>query len=239
MSSPTIIRLRRNFYPRPVNTDQLLIARIEAAITPGSRVLDVGAGSGRRFKHSLKYKAKQVIGVDVDSSVAQNPNLTEFHIGGSNNMPFLADSSIDCAFSRYVLEHLYSPTLVFRELRRVLKPGAPFIFITPSRWHYVSVIAALTPQRFHNWMATKRGLCPEETFRTYYRANSKRQLCQILRNCPGLSLVELEYIESFPGYLVFSPLLFMLGVLYERTVNGFPFLRMFRASMIGRVVRGA
>ena len=79
-------------------------------------------------------------------------------------------------FSKYVLEHLDDPVRVFRELRRVTKPGGRLIVHAPNRFHYYALAARITPHRFHVWFNDKRGQDEEDAFETRYRAND-RFLC--------------------------------------------------------------
>ena len=60
-----------------------------------------------------------------------------------------------------VLEDVEDPVAVFEELRRVLRPNGHLIFRVPSRFHYVSVAARLTPLRFHRWFNAQRGFGAE------------------------------------------------------------------------------
>ena len=50
----------------------------------------------------------------------------------------------------------------------------------------------------------------------------------------GFEAAEVRMIESWPGYLVFNPLAFWVGVGYERVVNRSPRMSRFRLIMIGR-----
>jgi hypothetical protein len=76
-----------------------------------------------------------------------------------------------------------------------------------------------------SWLGT-RGSSPEkEIFPTFYRCNTVHSFRSLLTKS-GLEIVELETVPSPPGYLRFSPIAFLLGVLYERTFERiFPSLR--------------
>jgi 2-polyprenyl-3-methyl-5-hydroxy-6-metoxy-1,4-benzoquinol methylase len=75
-------------------------------------------------------------------------------------------------FPDNVLEHLYEPEEVFREVARVLKPGGVFLFKTPNKWHYMPTIAQLTPHGFHRAVNRWRGRAEIDIFPTRYRANT-------------------------------------------------------------------
>jgi len=77
----------------------------------------------------------------------------------------------------------------------------------------------------HQWLVSRIFRVPEEdVFPTLYRANS---LSAIRREFTAAGFVpkELDTINHYPAYLMFSPTLFRLGVLYERITS----LRAFRS----------
>ena len=131
----------------------------------------------------------------------------------------------------------YNPLTFLSEIRRVLKPGASFFFRTPNRYHYVSLIGSMTPHWFHKLVANRaRGLSSTEhdIHPTFYHLNTK---ISILKNANmlGFTNIELRFIECDPSYLVFHPIAFLMGVVYERFVNSNDFLSGFRANIFGRL----
>jgi SAM-dependent methyltransferase len=224
-------RLRSFFYPHSIESDEPFLKQIKKAIGPTSIVVDLGAGKGELFKHDLKGSVAKVIGVDLDEGVRLNPLLDEWHVGPIDEMRYFASNSIDCIFSRYVVEHVQEPGKLIAEIERVLKPGGRFIFLTPNRWHYFFVLSKITPEWFHQWVNVKRGIAVADTFRTYYRMNS---VCQIQR-LAGKGTVKVEdivMIETDPRYLIFEPLSYLGAVAYERIVNATGLLRRFRINIV-------
>ena len=68
-------------------------------------------------------------------------------------------------------------------------------------------------------------------FPTLYRANTLSALRKTMYRA-GLKVTDLDTINHYPAYLMFSPILFRLGVFYERITS----LRMFRSlrgSLLG------
>src|SRR6202162_5496720 len=100
--------------------------------TGQSQVLDLGCGRGgvvELFWRDVKLAA----GLDPDV-----PSLAEHRAAGmpvvrrrGEHLPF-AGESFDLIVCLWVLEHLERPEVVFSEVRRVLKPGGHFIFLTPN-----------------------------------------------------------------------------------------------------------
>ena len=129
---------------RPYKTDdawsQAVFARrtgrVAEFLTPhlraGMRLLDCGCGPGTITADLAKVVAPgEAIGIDLrEEAVAQAragarerqiANLT-FRQATIYQLPF-PDASSDAAFTCAVLQHLATPVVALREIRRVLKPG--------------------------------------------------------------------------------------------------------------------
>jgi ubiquinone/menaquinone biosynthesis C-methylase UbiE len=222
--------LDRRYYPGIVDEHELFDRMIRASLRPGMAVLDAGAGRGVRFSYDYKDHVARIAGADVDENVLHNPNLTDAVVADLSNLPY-DDGAFDLAFSKFVFEHLDRPIHVFRELRRVLKPGSHLLIHTPNRWHYVTIIAALTPTRFHVWYTSKLGQDERDTFPTRYRANDPKTIRDLAARS-GFRVASLDLLETKPGYLTLHPLAYRLGVAYERLVNRFDALSRFRVTLL-------
>jgi SAM-dependent methyltransferase len=190
-------------------------------------VLEIGAGSGigdqNRFE--LKGRVAKYVGIDLDERVLENPSLDQAFICDAETLPF-EDEYFDVVFHTKVAEHLQNPLTVMRETARVLRPGGILLFETPNLFYYPMLVAAVTPHGFHESYVHKfgSGRKPDDVFPTVYRLNNKRAILSITRTA-GFE-AEVHFLRMPPGYLRFSRLFFLLGVLYERTVERFiPALR--------------
>jgi ubiquinone/menaquinone biosynthesis C-methylase UbiE len=107
----------------------------------GKQALDYGCGTGRSSR-LLRQFGFETIGVDISKDMLKEAS-TKDEEGGfvqitSSKLPF-ADASFDLAFSSFVflevpyLNELYA---IFYEIKRVLKQGGHFIFITSSEDGY-------------------------------------------------------------------------------------------------------
>jgi ubiquinone/menaquinone biosynthesis C-methylase UbiE len=223
--SDSVQRLWLRYYPvsRHARFKELLLQNIR----PTDRVLEIGAGSGRCNQNhfDLRGKVARYVGVDPDESVLRNPHLDEAYQCTADSLAF-PDESFDVVFHYYVAEHFEEPMACHREIARVLKPDGLLLFKTPSRYWYPMLAAQVTPQWFHEFYVRHfgSGRRENEVFPTYYRFNDENAIGEQLKNC-GFDC-ELEYRSVAPGYLRFSRLSFLLGVLYERTIEKrFPPLR--------------
>ncbi len=224
--------LDRRFYPGVGRNwdDQLFRQCIETYIDDDSILLDLGAGSGIVEAMNFRCRVHRACGIDLDERVLANPFLDEAKVACGSSIPYL-NNAFDVVIADNVLEHLEKPVDVFAEIVRVLKPGGVFLFKTPNRWHYVALIASLSPHWFHSFVNRWRGRPDSQFFPTLYRANSHDRIsyCSALA---GLTLDKLLYIDGRPEYLRFSWPTYLLGIAYQKLCN-LSFLAPLRVGLIG------
>lgn len=210
--------------------DTLFREAILRHVQPQSRLLDLGAGAGIVTQMNFRGLAAHVCGVDLDERVVQNPYLDEAHVGSGEQLPLPADS-FDVVFADNVLEHLPDPQRVFAEVHRVLKPGGVFLAKTPNKWHYMPMIARLTPHAFHGFYNRLRGRASVDTFPTRYKANSRGDLAR-LASATGLGIESLRVIESRPEYLRINAAAYAAGFAWERLLNSSKLLEGLRILLV-------
>ncbi len=203
---------------------------IREHVTPGNRLLDAGCGRYLEFSKEFSNDV-QVVGIDLEPALDTHNDSSPFGVRGDlEQLPF-PPNSFDLIISRSVVEHLSNPGRVFREFHRILRPGGKVILSTPNKYDYVSILASLTPYRLHRVMVSKiLGVSEDDVFPTLYRANTLSTLSKQL-TAAGLIETRLDAINHYPAYLMFSPFLFRLGVLYER-LTSLHRLRFLRGSIL-------
>lgn len=111
------------------------IGAVAAVVPAGSRVLDIGCGSGE-FAADLSARGYRVVGIEpqesrVAEARARCPEC-EFMVAGAEALPF-ADSSFDAAVMIYALHHV--PVQLMRkaltEAVRCTAAAAPLIVLEP------------------------------------------------------------------------------------------------------------
>lgn len=106
--------------------------------TKGS-ILDIGCADGTFTNVILdKSKADKIVGIDVlkgsidwaSKHWIKKKRIT-FRLGDAHNLKFKNDS-FDAVFALEVLEHVFEPVVVLKEIYRVLKKNGYAIFLVPS-----------------------------------------------------------------------------------------------------------
>ena len=98
----------------------------------GDKLLDVGCGRGD-FAKGFKDLGIKVFGIDREKGNSEILKDIEFKTAEIERDSFLFDSELfDFVFSKSVIEHLFEPEHFISECRRVLKPGARIIMMTPD-----------------------------------------------------------------------------------------------------------
>jgi SAM-dependent methyltransferase len=165
-------------------------SRVQALAGADDVVLDLGAGRGRgpaedgvawrRDLQSLRGRVHEVVGLDVDPAVHDNPSVDRALVyDGSEPFP-LESASVDLVVSDFTFEHLDDPAGAAAELDRVLRPGGWLCARTPNRWGYIGVGGRLVPNGLHRRVLPR--LQPTSTrqerdvFPTRYRLNTRTDL---------------------------------------------------------------
>lgn len=117
-------------------------------IDPGSRILDIGCGSGRHVAAAYSIDRTVVIGADANTEdLLQARSRLKFHdmVGDHGNgcwclnaaditrLPY-ADACFDLVICSEVLEHIPDHQCAIDEIVRVLKPGRPLVVSVPRSW---------------------------------------------------------------------------------------------------------
>lgn len=118
--------MRSSFY----NADIIDVLAARGRVTAGSRVVDVGTGTGF-VAAGLAGRAGTVIGVDnspamlavaADNLAALNAHNVTLAEGELDSLP-LPDDSVDVAVANMVLHHAPDPQAMLTEMARVVRPG--------------------------------------------------------------------------------------------------------------------
>ena len=168
-------------------------------VKPGTRWLDVGCGrdllpTNPKLAAELAGRCSEVVGVDPDDNVLENPLLHRRVKGTIEDFP--DTDTFDLITLRMVAEHITEPEVVVRHLSRLCKPGGIVLIYTVDAWAPLSVVAWLTPFRLHHpikkllWKTEDR-----DTFPVVYRMNSRRRLRRLFQEA-GCAELLFEYLPD-------------------------------------------
>ena len=194
-----------------------LEALVRSYVRQQSCVLDLGCGRGGVVELFWR-DVRLAVGLDPDS-----PSLAEHRAPGmpilrgvGERLPF-AGASFDLVVSLWVLEHLKEPLTVLSEVRRVLRPGGHFVFLTPNLRNpllMLNRIGKALPLLQRRLVPRLYGRHEADTFPVQYRANTVRAL-RGLAAASGLEVAELRVVAD-PTYLALNGFMFRTSVLAER-----------------------
>lgn len=173
-----------------------------AALPPGARVLDAGAGE---CGFQPFFAATRYVGVD---NMVGDPQWNYSRLSVIANLDALPfpDASFSAALSIVVLEHLADPGVALRELRRVLEPGGRFLIAVPQFWE-------LHQQPHDFFRYTRFGL--EHLLRSAgFRVVQVEPTGGYFLLLSKLAIDLLQFFERGAGWILFVPLAPFFGFLF-------------------------
>jgi SAM-dependent methyltransferase len=223
--------LINRYYPPNTHPYRVLERSVDGYIKRGASVLEIGCGREAPVLSAYRGRGARLIGLDLVEFSNPNPELELLH-GDVSDMSLIASGSIDIAFSRSVMEHVSNIEACYSEVSRVLVPGGHYIFLTPSFWDYGSLIAHLTPNKFHQKVVKfSEGRAEQDTFPTAYRSNTETAIRNLAAPA-GLEVKSLQFLGQYPNYLIFNPFLFRIGCVYAKFLDRYEALRRLRGWII-------
>jgi SAM-dependent methyltransferase len=111
-------------------------------LPPGGAVLDLMSSWVSHLPDEVGYGRVAGLGMNADE-LAANPRLTDWQVQDLNAEPRLpyGDAEFDAAVCCVSVQYLVRPAEVFRELGRVLRPGAPAVVTFSDRCFPTKAVA--------------------------------------------------------------------------------------------------
>jgi len=129
------------------------------------RLLDVGCGTGD-ISLEIEKKGLKVTGIDfspIAVDIAKNNGLNCILADVDEGIPF-EDNSFDLVWAGDLIEHVFDPIFVFKEMSRVIFPNG-YLFITvPNDLHIVNRLRVLFGKSYQEPVLKKYGQYKHHTF---------------------------------------------------------------------------
>lgn len=193
---------------------------LEQNINSSSVWLDAAGGfrilpwESKQLEKALFKKAKEVVAVDIEfDTIRKHGTIRKLIVADLQKLPFKNDY-FNVITLNVVLEHLKNPSLVVKELVRVLEKRGKIIVHMPNKYGYISFAALLIPAELRKLMHYKLLKYPAGNYHDlYYRCNTKYALNQVMKKYSMRNLY-FEYKNTNLFFYFFKPLLF-LEILYN------------------------
>ncbi len=181
-----------------------------------TRWLDAGCGhqvvkiNSATLDHELVRRVPLAVGCDLDlPSLRNHRSMSNVLCCTLDDLPF-RDGTFDVVSLNYVAEHLEKPEQVFAGISRLLSPNGILIIHTPNAAGYlirfIRFVQRLVPRSFAFWwIRYLESREPDDVFPTFYRANSRRQLADVLRPA-GMVEENIMLLAERPLFYFFAPL---------------------------------
>jgi SAM-dependent methyltransferase len=223
-------RLLDRYYHDAVHPYRQFEIEVEAHLRNEMVLLDAGCGRSAPVLRKFSGRASRLIGVELVPFEDVPPGIETYNCDLAC-IP-VQDASVDIVMSRSVFEHLADPGAVYAELARILRPGGRVVFLTANMWDYGTLVARVTPNRFHGSIVAKvEGRAQEDTFPTEYRTNTRRAVEGHART-HGFKVERFRYVSQYPNYLLFNGALFFAGMCYEKLISRIDHLAFLRGWIL-------
>jgi SAM-dependent methyltransferase len=134
------------------------LGRLYADVLPtGGRLLDLMSSWRSHLPADAQFR--EVVGLGMNAEeMGDNPQLAKSVVHDLNRDPRLpfGDAEFDGAMCAVSIQYMTHPVLVFRELHRVLRPGAPFVVSFSNRCFPTKAVAVWLGTRDHQHLMLVR-----------------------------------------------------------------------------------
>lgn len=220
--------IRKLRYPKEQSPGEIYERLVRGSGGPKRILLEIGCGREARKLRRVMSAYAYSIGIDLEvAAQCIDGDAWDLIHGDAHALP-LRDESVDVIAMADVVEHLEDPGMVFGECRRVLKPGGKVIVHTVNKFFPPIILGRLLPHRLRQMLnRVASGTHEEDTFPTYYRANSRKDLDRLARRA-GLRTVTLRHVSHHPSYFLFSVPVYRVAVSLEQVTRRHESLRFLR-----------
>ena len=145
--------------------EEVLFEFLDNNSSAGGKVLDVGCGSGE-IARVIKEKGYLVSGVDfspIAIELARKQDIDGQLVDLDSGIPF-DDDTFDTVWAGDVIEHVFDPIFVLREINRVLIPGGQLLCTVPYNLNMATRLRVLFGHSYQEGVYRKFGQYKHHTF---------------------------------------------------------------------------
>ena len=119
------------------------------------RLLDLGCGSGNFLEFMNRY-GWETMGIDFDEKAVETAKAKNLNVKlGKLEEQNLPNNYFDAITLSHVIEHVYDPSELLRECKRILKNNGQIVIVTPNNksighWYFRKNWRGLEPPRHIN-----------------------------------------------------------------------------------------
>lgn len=164
--------------------DRKTLGRLSRARLSGSRLLEIGVGSGS-FLNAAREKGFEVLGCDLSAAICKrmrNAHGLEMHCGPLADLEGV--NRFDVVVLNHVLEHVQQPVDFLKEVVRLLAPGG---------------VAHIAVPNVACWQAA---LCGWTSFEPYHLSYFTAETLNRAVTLAGLSVDKVNTHDSFSGWFL-------------------------------------
>ncbi len=204
---------------------RLILKELDKRSRP-NRVLDIGCGTGisesgqsHLFTRAIAEHADEFWGIEPDISLSPQPGIFDHFQHAHMETAEVPPASIDVAYSFMVMEHVANPLAFLQAVRRALKPGGSYLFLTPNGRHLFTILSG-TLHKLKLDELVLRMIRGKLTEQYHYPIENKCQTPRVINRLAartGFTPPEYAFMERYGMYNYFKgPLRPLLWVMDAR-----------------------
>ena len=154
--------------------------------------LDIGCATGEISQELIKngYKVKGIDFSDVAIDICKDAGL-DCYLSDIDEGIKEKDNSFDLVWAGDIIEHVFDPMLLMKEVSRVLQPDGLFLFSIPNDTHLVNRLRLLFGYSPQENTYRDYGQCKHHTF-------FSKRLITFMLNSANLTKCDVRYIIQIP-----------------------------------------
>ena len=192
-------------------------AAVKDLLSPGQRILDLGAGARPIIPPEMRMAGCEYVGFDVSSEELEKAEVgsyDEIVVGDARQRDASLEGEFDLVVSWLAMEHIKPLSAAIDNVHSYLRPGGTLLAQLPGRFSPFSLLNLLLPSAFTRLLLRRtQDRDPETVFPAHYDRCWYDGLAGLFRD--QWSEWKVRPLYTGAGYVVFSPVLTAVYLAYE------------------------